>query len=180
MSNTSTFIKIVVANLVVATLVATYMCNNDSIVGLKGSSRKLQSFFTGPGFTTPPTSRNLQFTFQPGNFPNFPDFNSQTGNFPNFPNFPNFNPGSNPGFNFTPFVSGFNAPNTSGSFSFTGSNPGLSIFNSQGFNFTPIVFNGFHAPNTSANSSFQQGFTDANAIISTIISGFNFNFNFTP
>jgi hypothetical protein len=87
-TSTSTFIKIVVANLMVAALLATYMCSNDSGVGLKGS-RKLQTtnpFFTiGPGKPpTPtnatnaptsapvagtPTSSNLFFTIGPGKPP---------------------------------------------------------------------------------------------------------------
>jgi hypothetical protein len=60
-TSTSTFIKIVVANLMVAALLATYMCSNDSGVGLKGS-RKLQGnnlFFTiGPGAPTTTTVTN--------------------------------------------------------------------------------------------------------------------------
>jgi hypothetical protein len=199
MSNTFTFVKIIVVNLVVATLVATYMfsndSNNDSSAGLKGS-RKLQPFFT-----TPPAGTNIQLplTSQPGVFPNFPDFNSQTSPGGNFPNFPNFNPGSNPGFNFTPFVnsikpqtttiSGISFPGlTSGNFSFRGFNPGFntSVFNNQGgFKLTPI---GFNAPTSSANASSQIQ-AIASSIFNATINSFNQiaaggggggGFNFTP
>jgi hypothetical protein len=74
-TSTSTFIKkIIVANLMVAALLATYMRSNDSSFGLKGS-RKLQTtnlFFTiGPGKPTNATSAPVTSTPFTINFPSF-------------------------------------------------------------------------------------------------------------
>jgi hypothetical protein len=73
-TSTATFIKIVVANLMVAALLASYMCSNDSSFGLKGS-RKLQTtnlFFTiGPGKNTNATSAPVTRTPFTINLPSF-------------------------------------------------------------------------------------------------------------
>jgi hypothetical protein len=173
MSNPPTFIKIVVANLMVVALVATYMFSNDSSVGLLFHRSRRYSPY---GIQT-----------QPGNFPNFPNFNSQTlspqpGNFINDALFNS--PGSNLSTFVTNLISGANLT-TSAILSFEGFNPDVNaiisgfnaspsgLFNNQGFNFRPVP-NGVNSPTTSGSTvSIPNVLAIVSSIFNATINSFN-------
>jgi hypothetical protein len=103
MTNVSALIKILVANLAIAALVATYLSSgskNDITVGLKGSARQLQltvaDFIISNPATqvgaAPPAPAPAPLSPNPGNFINFsgsqtPDLSSQVNNLINGVNF---------------------------------------------------------------------------------------------